>query len=635
MRRIVLGTAGHVDHGKTSLVRALTGVDCDRWQEEKDRGITIDLGFAVLREGDLQIGFVDVPGHERFLHNALAGLGGIRMMLLVVAADEGIMPQTREHLGICSLLGIPGGLVVLTKKDLVEEDLVELAELELEELLADTPFAEAPILSVSSQTGDGIDELKERLVELADRYESAPDPDRPVRLPVDRAFHLKGLGVVVTGTLVSGTVHPGDELALLPGDETVRVRSVQVHGEDREEASEGERTSMQLTGVDLDQVTRGHQIATPDRFVTSNRLLTRIRLLPECPIEIDAWTPIRLHLYSAQVMGEMRPVDVDRFGPGGEALVEMRLAAPVAAVRGDRIVVTRPSPATTLGGGEILDPLWRRQRGSLLTEALQDLRGEVDDALRFWIRDAGERGRDAHELALRLGERAERIVPRLDALAADGRLLVIPEGHGHARRWIAPRAYERVQKRAKRVLDAYFEKDRLARGIPKAEAIRRILPGRAAELADVYFPWLQKQKILAVTGDVVNRPGREVELTGEESSLSKDVLERYRAAGLEPPAPSDVTIGLSAKPQIVEGVIRYLVDRGDLVRLPGGLLIAASALEALRKDLHAEGWEQFDVGQFKDRFGLSRKWAIPLLEHLDSTNVTRRIGDKRMLVGTV
>lgn len=632
MRRIVLGTAGHVDHGKTSLVRALTGVDCDRWQEEKDRGITIDLGFAVLKEGDLQVGFVDVPGHERFLHNALAGLGGIRMMLLVVAADEGIMPQTREHLGICSLLGIPGGLVALTKTDLVDDDLVELAALELEELLADTPFAEAPILPVSSETGEGVDELKAKLLELAEHYESAPDPDRPVRLPVDRAFHLKGLGVVVTGTLVSGTVHPGDPFSLLPGEEALRVRSVQVHGEDRDEASAGERTSLQITGVELEDVSRGQQIVTPGRFLTSNRLLARVRLLPECPVEIDVWTPIRLHLYSAQVMGEMRPLDVESFGPGGEAVVELRLAAPVASVRGDRIVVTRPSPATTLGGGILLDPLWRRQRGSLLDEALKDLTGTDDDALRFWIRDAGDKGRSAQDLALRLGERPERIVPRLEALTRDGKLLEIPESHGHDHRWIAPRAYARVKKRAQRVLGAYFEKDRLALGIPKAEAIRRILPGRAAELAGVYFPWLEKQNVLAVEGDVVNLPGREVELSDEESSLSKAVLERYRQAGLEPPAPSDVTVGLSAKPQIVEGVIRHLTDRGDLVRLPGGLLIAASAVEELKRDLQAEGWKEFDVGRFKDRFGLSRKWAIPLLEHLDSTNVTRRIGDKRMLV---
>ena len=265
LRRAIVGTAGHIDHGKTSLVLALTGIDCDRWVEEKTRGITIDLGFAHLKEGDLQIGFIDVPGHERFLHNALAGLGGIRVMLLVVAADEGVKPQTREHLAVCSLLGIPAGLVALTKTDLVSPDLLELAQLEVEELLAGTPFAGAPVLPVSSTTGEGIPELKAALVELADRYASPADPDRPARLPIDRAFHLRGLGVVVTGTLASGQVRPGDTLEVLPRGQRARVRSVQVHGQSREAAEAGERTSLQLTGVALEELGRGMQLGPPER----------------------------------------------------------------------------------------------------------------------------------------------------------------------------------------------------------------------------------------------------------------------------------------------------------------------------------------------------------------------------------
>src|SRR5437763_9894821 len=258
--RVIVGTAGHIDHGKTSLVLALTGIDCDRWAEEKARGITIDLGFAHLREGDLQIGFVDVPGHERFLHNALAGMGGIRIMLLVVAADEGVKPQTREHLAVCSLLGIPAGLVALTKSDLASPDLLELAELEVAELLAATPFAGAPILPVSSATGAGLPELRAALLELAARHARREHPSHeepasePARLPVDRAFHLRGLGVVVTGTLASGTVRTGDALEVLPRGGTARVRSIQVHGEAREAALAGERTSLQLTGAALEDL---------------------------------------------------------------------------------------------------------------------------------------------------------------------------------------------------------------------------------------------------------------------------------------------------------------------------------------------------------------------------------------------
>ncbi|HXU46458.1 MAG TPA: selenocysteine-specific translation elongation factor, partial [Thermoanaerobaculia bacterium] len=375
MRRFVVGTAGHIDHGKTSLVRALTGIDCDRWAEEKARGITIDLGFAHLREGDLQIGFVDVPGHERFLHNALAGLGGIRAMLLVVAADEGVKPQTREHLAVCSLLGIPHGLVALTKIDLVSADLRELAQLEVEELLAGTPFAGSPVLPVSSTTGEGIPELRAALVALAEQApeggnaEGSEGLDRPARLPIDRAFHLKGLGVVVTGTLASGRVRPGDTLEVLPGGAAVRVRSIQVHGEPREVASAGERTSLQITGLPLEALGRGLTLAEPGALSASSRLLARFELLPDAPAAISGFVPIRLHLYASEIHGRLRPLDPNEMLPGERGLAEIRLAAPVVAVRGDRFVVRRPSPAATLGGGEILDPRWRPYRGKLLAPA--------------------------------------------------------------------------------------------------------------------------------------------------------------------------------------------------------------------------------------------------------------------------
>jgi selenocysteine-specific elongation factor len=632
MRRLVVGTAGHVDHGKTSLVRALTGVDCDRWQEEKDRGITIDLGFAHLRRDDLQVGFVDVPGHERFLHNALAGLGGIRLMLLVVAADEGVKPQTREHLDICKLLGIPGGLVALTKTDLVSEDLVELAQLEVEELLADTPYAGAPVFPVSSETGDGVPELEAALLSLAAEHEVVVDPDRPARLPVDRAFLLKGLGLVVTGTLASGEIRTGEALELLPSGEPVKVRAVQVHGEARDAAEAGERTSLQVAGVDLDHTRRGMQIVAPGRFETSNRLCARLRLLDDAPLSFEGWMPIRLHLYAGQVIGELRPLGAEVLEPGSEGMVEMRLSAPVVAARGDRFIVTRPSPATTLGGGWVLDPRWRRLRGPFLDDALNGLSGGRREALRFWVRSAGEKGVGATELARRLGERPERVAADLKEMTSEGLLLSVAGGSGADGRWISPRAFERVQERAKKVLAAYFEKDRLARGIPKAEAVKRILPGKAAELSGTYLPWLEAQGVIAVQGDLVNLPGRKVELSGEESSLSKAILDLYDGAGLQPPSPSEASVTLSAKPQILEGVMRVLVERGDLVRLPGGLLVAASALEAVRVGLREAGWERFDVGAFKDRFGVSRKWAIPLLEHLDSSGVTRRVGDERMVV---
>jgi selenocysteine-specific elongation factor len=328
----------------------------------------------------------------------------------------------------------------------------------------------------------------------------------------------------------------------------------------------------------------------------------------------------------------MRPLHPDGLAPGETGPVEIRLQGPVAALRGDRFIIRRPSPPATLGGGEILDPRWRRHRGTVLQQALTSLQKDLTAALPFWVQEAGERGVEAGELARRLGVPSAQVAKRLAALARDQKLIEVPEEHGRARRWIAPAAVQRVTERARRVLKEHFQKDRLAESISKAEAVRRILRGRGAELADVYLGWLAAQKVLAVQGDQVTLPGRSAQLTGEESALSVAVLERYEKAGLAAPSPGEMAVALGAKPQILDGVIRHLVARGQLVKLPNGLILAASVLAELRRDLQSMAWERFSVADFKDRFGLSRKWAIPLLEHLDSTGATRRVGDERQVV---
>jgi len=632
-RHVLVGTAGHVDHGKTRLVEALTGIDCDRWAEEKRRGITIDIGFAHLEAEGMQLGFVDVPGHERFLHNALAGLGGIRLLLLVVAADEGIEPQTREHLAIADLLGIPRAVVAVTKCDLVEEELGELAALEVAELLAPTRFAGSPVVRVSSATGRGLAELRAALLGAAREVASPPDPAAPARLPLDRAFHLRGLGVVVTGTLVSGEVRPGDQLALLPAGRTARVRSVQVHGAPRERAEAGERTALQLAGPELADLPRGSTLATPGALASSRRLVARFRLLPDAA-PLAASLPVRFHLFSHEGPGRIRPLAPVPLPPGETGWVEIRLAAPVVAARGDRFVVRRLTPAATLGGGEIADPAARPRRLAEQPAALAALGGlgdGVPEALGLWVADAGLAAASTPELARRLGRPAGETAAALAALAADGRLLELPAGaDGHAR-WVAPGAVERLAERARRELKAFFARERLARGWPRAEAVRRLLPGRAAELAGTYFGWLAARKVMVASGELLTLPGREVDLSGEESDLSRRLLERLVAAGLQAPSPGELAAELGAKPQILEGLLRYLVAAGQVSRLPGGLLCARDAVDRLVADLAATGWERFTVGQFKERFGLSRKWAIPLLEHLDSRGVTRRSGDERQL----
>ena len=630
MLRLVVGTAGHIDHGKTRLLEALTGVDCDRLAEEKARGITIDLGFTHLEEGEVEVGFVDVPGHEKFLHNALAGLGGIRLVMLVVSAVEGVMPQTREHLAACRLLGIAEAIVVLTKVDLVDAESRMLARLEVGELLATTPYAAAEILEVSSVSGEGIAELRQLLLHKARQLALADDSGRPVRLPVDRAFQLRGLGVVVTGSLAAGRISAGQALVALPGGQAVKVRSVQVHGKERAFADAGERTALQLAGVEVGELERGDQLAEDGALAPSKVLCAELELLPAAPA-LTGVVQVRLHLLASEVPARLRPLS-GAILPGGKGLVEIRPAQPLVAIRGDHFVVRRLSPAETLGGGEILDPHWRRRRGAPLEAALAKLRGPRESLFDLWVSEGGEKGVAAAELAPRLGERAEAIGRELAKMVQAGRLLQIETGRGP--RLLDPKALKRVTEKAKNTLKAYFRDNRLARGMPKAELQSRILPARAQELGGTYLGWLQAMKVLVLEGELVNLPGRSAvgELTGEETSLAQKVLEFVEAAGLTPPSPGEIADQLRAKPQILEGVQKFLVQQGKMRRLSNGFLLSAAALKKLREDLLATGWDRFSVPQFKDHFGLTRKWAIPLLEHLDSVGATRRLGDDRQVV---
>ncbi|MCP4202254.1 MAG: selenocysteine-specific translation elongation factor [bacterium] len=635
MRRVIVGTAGHIDHGKTTLLQALTGIDCDRWREEKQRGITIDLGFAHLERDDLQIGFVDVPGHERFVDNALAGLGGIRIMLLVVAADEGVKPQTREHLDICSLLEIPVGIVALTKTDLVSDELADLARLEVEELLAGSRFEESKILPVSGVTGDGIRELEQALLELAREFatrEIPPGADEPARLPIDRAFVLQGLGVVITGTLAAGRIRAGDSLETAPGRHMARVRSVQVHGGERSEAVAGERTALRLAGVELEQLERGTQLVTPETYLETTRLVAHLILLAGAPKPLRGWTPVRFHLLSADRPGRLRPLS-GPIEPRQSGVVEIRLAEPVVAAPGDRWICRRLSPALTLGGGEVLDPGWTGTSPKHRATALASLEGSLEDRLVHWIARTGLTGATTQALAKRAGLGHSGLQAPLDRLLSEHKILSV-SGAGSKQQWIAPSAFRRLEEKAGAMLADYFRQNRLAAAMPKAEALNRLLPRQARPIGEIYLDWLSKRKILSVAGDKVGVPGREANLSSEESDLSRTVLRMFEAGGLTPPAPADLRAATRAKPQVLDGVVEFHVRRGELEKLPGDLIIAASAVARVRRELGALEVDSFTVPEFKDRFELTRKWAIPLLEHLDSLGVTRRVGNSRQIVRT-
>ncbi|MEO7794514.1 MAG: selenocysteine-specific translation elongation factor [Thermoanaerobaculia bacterium] len=651
MKSVLVGTAGHVDHGKTALVRALTGIDCDRLEEEKRRGITLDLGFAHLPAsaagadtgGALELAFVDVPGHERFLHNALAGLGGVRLLLLVVAADEGIQPQTREHLEIAGLLELPGLVVALNKIDSVDAETTDLAELEIAELLAGTRFPGAPILRVSALTGDGVPELRAALEDAAAALASMDRGGDPARLPVDRAFLLKGQGVVVTGTLVAGSVTAGDTLELLPERLSARARAVQVHGRPQS-AHAGERTALQLAGIDLPALARGMELAAPGAFRATRRLLVRWQMLASSPVALtspDEPIAVRVHLFASETIGTARPLSASGIAPGECGLVEIALAGPVVAVRGDRIIVRRPSPAATIGGGTVLDPWWRRKRRGDPAARMAALSGDDRAALLAWAGESAERGLTASAASARTGRSRAHIEALLAALEAEGALLRLRplatddaarhSTHTAPARFVLPAILEAVRRGARAELARYFAEHALELGLSKAAAARLLLPPAARALADLYFDRLAAAGDIDLAAGDVRFPGRAIEPPAELSPLARAIVERYVVAGLSPPSPGEVARSLDAKPQIVEGLVQHLVKRKQLVRLPAGLIFASATLAQLATDLRATGWTRFSIVAFKERFGLSRKWTIPLLEHLDNIGVTRRSGEEREL----
>ena len=457
---------------------------------------------------------------------------------------------------------------------------------------------------------------------------------------MDRAFLLKGQGVVVTGTLVAGAVATGDQLELLPSRLAARVRSVEVHGRPRR-AVAGDRTALQLAGVELPAIARGMELATPGALRATRRLLVRWQMLASSPVALAGpASPIavRVHLYASETVGTARALAGNGIAAGESGLVEIALASPVVAVRGDRIVVRRPSPAATIGGGTILDPWWRRKRRGDPAERLAALAGDDRSALLAWAGEAAERGLTVAAAAARTGRSASRTESLLAGLEADGELVRLRleaaddrSAAGSPARFLRPETLERVRRGARAALARYFAERPLELGLGKTEAARLLLPAAARALAEPYFARLQAAGDLDLAAGDVRFPGRAAEPPAALSPLARALVERYTAAGLAPPSPGEVARALDAKPQIVDGLIQHLVKRRELVRLASGLIFASAAIARLEAELRATGWEHFSIADFKDRFGLSRKWAIPLLEHLDSSGVTRRVGEERHL----
>ena len=625
MRSLIVGTAGHIDHGKSALVRALTGVDPDRLKEEKERGITIDLGFAHLDLGEgLVASFIDVPGHERFVRNMLAGAHGIDAVLLVVAADESVMPQTREHFHICRLLGIPRGLVALTKCDTADADMQALAEMEVRELVAGSFLEGAPILRLSARTGQGLEALRDALRTLARAVPPRPD-EGLLRLPVDRAFTLRGFGTVVTGTLVSGTLAVGEEIEVLPAGRRARVRGLQVHGAPAERVAAGHRTAANLSGLDVHELARGDVITRPGTLRATSIVEAELTLLPgERALKDQA--RVRVHMASAEVLARVRILEGAAVPAGGTARVQLRLESPSVAGRGDRLVLRSYSPAVTIGGAVVVDPLaGKRRRGSV-----SSIPGAADAAVAAaaMVEEAGTAGLDAATLAARV------TLPLPVLLAAlQGRGDVVAFG-GDPVSLLSTGALDTLGEAVEARLREFHGTRRLEGGMPREELRRRVF-GRVPDgVFEAVLDGLARAGRARVSGDTVALAGHEVRFTPEEAAVRASLLAAVRAADLAGVDMAHPPAGLGADSRLLEKMARALAAEGALRRV-GEAVVESSRLDALKDEVRRR-WppgSRLDVAGFKDMTGLSRKFVIPLLEYLDRERVTRRTGADRFVLG--
>lgn len=630
MRHVVVGTAGHIDHGKSTLVFALTGTDPDRLQEEKRRGITIDLGFAHTTEGDVVLSFVDVPGHERFVRNMLAGVGGIDLVMLHVAADESVMPQTREHFEICRLLRVPAGLVVITKADLVDADTLDVVRLEIQELVAGSFLDGAPVVAVSARTGSGVPELRAALAALAAR--AVPRrADAPPRLPIDRVFTMRGFGTVVTGTLVAGRIRHDDELRLLPSGRAVKVRALQVHGRPCLEAIAGQRVAVNLAGVEVGDVARGETLTSDGAVSVTRRVDVRVELLGSArPLRHGA--RVRFHQGTRELGGRVALASGSELPPGATAFARFHLEAPAALVRGERFIIRTYSPPETIGGGVVLDPLPPRR--GVRTEAaaaryakLADL-SAPDAAVGAMVEEAGLRALPVGQLGARAGVPPAEQSPLVERLVKTGAIVDV------GGLLVDARAVAVARQRVLEAVKAHHQARPLEEGVPREQLRERVFAGAPHAVFEHVLG------IMAGAGDIVARDrvalrGRTLALTDEEARAREAIARALEEAALAPPDPAELAARLGIARPIVDRMAALLARQKMLVRI-GDLYFHHAALDRLKDDVRALKREQraetLDVGTFKQRYRISRKYAIPLLEFLDRERITRRAGDARLIL---
>jgi selenocysteine-specific elongation factor len=634
MKQVVMGTAGHIDHGKTQLIKTLTGIDTDRLKEEKERGITIDLGFAHLTSDDgTEVGIIDVPGHERFVRNMLAGVGGIDLVMLVIAADEGVMPQTREHLAICQLLHVKDGLVTLTKTDLVDEDWLELVNEDTREFLKGTFLEGKPIVPVSAKTGQGIDDLRRVLQTLVARV-SPKQLEGKFRLPVDRVFTIRGFGTVVTGTLFSGTIRIEDRVEIYPKGIDAKVRGVQVHNASVSEAVAGQRTAINLQGIDKVELERGDVLGHPGEFAPTFMLDAVLQHLSDAPRPLRHRARVRLHLGTSEIMGRVVLLDREELAPGEAAYVQFRLEEPAIALPRDRFVIRSYSPVQTIGGGMVLDaqPAKHRRGEAGLAHHFQLLaEGSAEEIFAHHLKQATHQGLRLSEFLPRTELSASRLRQIASALQHAGRIRAV---HAEMGWYIHREALDTLMGELHHSLETFHRQNPLKPNI-SIEELRAKVRGLGERVCVLALEELRRQGVVVVERDRVRLATHQVALDDTRERLLNEIEAAFLAAGYQPPRAEEVFDKLNIGKGQDKALLQVLLDQGRAVRLKDNVVFHRSNLEKAESMLvkYLRGHREITPLEFKDLLGVSRKYAIPLLEYFDSQKITIRVGDKRVLRG--
>lgn len=631
-KHAIIGTAGHIDHGKSALVEALTGTHPDRLEEEKRRGITIDLGYAFLGMDGVQIGFVDVPGHEKFVRNMLAGAGGIDMVLLVVAADESIKPQTREHFEICRLLGVQCGIIAITKSDLVDAEVLGLVKLEIEEFVRASFLESAPVVAVSARTGAGLGDLKREMLRLA---LSAPqrDASRYARLPIDRAFSMQGFGTVATGTLISGTLRPEQEVELLPSGKRSRIRGLHSGGRSVAQAVAGQRTAVNLADINVAEIERGMVLATKGVLRPTSRLDARVSLLTSAR-PLKSRSRVHFHCGAAERVAMMTLLDQDHLAPKSSALAQFHLDAPIVALPGDRFIIRQFSPVITVGGGVILDALAPRHKkhSPSAMEFLATLEHGTREQILTALVAEDPRGVDLPRIVARTGclDAEVRQIARTPECAKS--IEVVSE-----QPWLAvsSQAMQTLTGRIEKEIEHFHAKNPLITGMAKQDLRGRVAPRVHPEVFRAAVDELVRLGKIAIVGDTVQRARREIALSPEELKAKEQIAREFERAGLSAPAVDEALKRAPVDLQRARKLLQLLIREKILVKVTEELIFHKAALEKLRALLaaykRAHG-DRLPIAAFKELAGISRKHAIPLLEYMDRIQLTRRAGDERVIL---